>query len=130
MAVKVKQMRYVKDGDTQRNYPANLTAEMLISGAMFDGSIRISSLKISGGTFGIKFYLNDTPTALSTRFNGLYDEKTRGMWSFDTKNVPQTSIYNLRFDAQSIQTFIEANNILSEEESLYLFIDYEYESVV
>ena len=70
MAKKVKQMRYVKDGDS-RNYPANLTAEMLISGSMFDSSIRISNLKISGGVFGIKFYLNDTPTALSTRVHSV-----------------------------------------------------------
>lgn len=128
MAKKVKQMRYIKDGDAN-NYPSNLTAEMLTSGTMFDNSIRISNLKISGGTFGIKFYLNDTPTALSTRLNDLSNEQTRGLWSFDTRNVPQVSIYSLRFDAESIQKFLNANSILSEEGRFYLFIDYEYEVV-
>lgn len=127
MAKKVKQMRYVKDGDS-RNYPANLTAEMLISGSMFDSSMRISDLKISGGVFGIKFYLNDTPTALSTRVNGLYDEMTRGAWSFDTKNLSQISIYSLRFDADSIKTFLNANRILDDDDPLYLFIDYTYDT--
>jgi len=75
---------------------------MLISGSMFDSSIRISALTISGGVFGIKFYLNDTPTPLSTRVNGLYKEDTRGKWSFDTTNVMQVPIYSLRFDANSI----------------------------
>lgn len=126
MATKTKQMRYVKDGDS-RNYPANLTAEMLISGSMFDSSVRISALTISGGAFGIKFYLNDTPTPLSTRVNGLYKEETRGMWSFDTSNVTQVPIYSLRFDASSIQNFLNANHILGNEDPLYLFIDYTYD---
>jgi hypothetical protein len=41
MKIKQAQIRYIKDGDV-RNYPANLTAQDLISGAFLSDTIRIT----------------------------------------------------------------------------------------
>lgn len=128
MAIKQGQMRYVKDGDS-RNYPTNLTAEMLTTGAMFSNAIRISDLTISGGFFGIKFFLNDTPTALSTRVGDLTQLTERGSWSLNTNRVTEMPIYSVRFEAESIQKFLTANALLSKDETpFYIFIDYSYET--
>lgn len=128
MAIKVGQMRYVGDGDA-RNYPTNLTAAMLTSGAMFENSIRISELSISAD-FGIKFYLNDTPSPLSTRNNTIANKEIRGTWTLPTgkDKVNNMPIYSVRFDAASLKQFLDNNKLLTTPQ--YLFIDYVYETTV
>ena len=129
MALKKGQMRYISDNFSSQNYPKNLTASMLTSGAMFENTIRIHDLKISGG-FGLKFFLNDTPTAISIRRNQLSDTLAFQQWELPTgtQEITNMPIYSLRFEPKSLQHFIDLNEA-SEDNRQYLFIDYTYETM-
>lgn len=133
MAVKHGQIRYIADND-DRNYPADLTAAHLTSGAMFDPSIRIKDLSISSGILGLKFYINNTPAPLSTRDSGvsfLSAGEPVKTWSLNTDAIANMPIYSLRFDAESIDRLIEYNKPRLASNSMngspyYLFINYTY----
>lgn len=127
MALRKAQMRYIKDNDP-RNYPTNLSAAMLTSGAMFDGSIRIKELSISGA-FGIKAYLNDTPFAISARGGSLTNLAASQTWTYPTgsSRISNIPVYSIRIDAASLKQFLDNNALLSPEQQSYLFINYEYE---
>lgn len=129
MALKQGQMRYISDNFSSQNYPKNLTASMLTSGTMFENTIRIHDLKISGG-FGLKFFLNDTPTAISIRRNQLSDTLAFQQWELPTgaQEITNMPIYSLRFEPKSLQHFIDLNEA-SEDNRQYLFIDYTYETM-
>lgn len=130
MAIKKGQMRYISDNFSSKNYPNNLTASMLTSGTMFENTIRIHDLKISGG-FGLKFFLNDTPTPISIRRNQLHNNPIEFQeWELPTgaQEITNMPIYSLRFEPKSLQHFIDLNNTLTDSQQ-YLFIDYTYETM-
>lgn len=129
MAFKRGQMRYITDNYSTLNYPNNLTAAMLTSGSMFENTIRIHELKISGA-FGIKFFLNDTPTPISIRRNQLEDKLAIQEWELPvgSQEITNMPIYSLRFEPKSLQHFIDLNE-KNEADKQYLFIDYVYETM-
>lgn len=129
MAIKKGQIRYVKDGDANHNYPVNLTAEMLTTGAMFPNSIRITKLSVSAGLFGIEFYLNDTPAAVGAKTGKITDPIARTTWTLNSDKITSMPIYSLRFDAKSIQRFQQVNQQLDSQSPYYILIDYSYETV-
>lgn len=129
MAIKKGQIRYVKDGDANHNYPTNLTAEMLTTGAMFPNSIRITELSVSAGLFGMQFYLNDTPAMIGATVGVLKDPVARTTWTLNSDKITAMPIYSLRFDAKSLQRFQQVNQQLDSQSPYYILIDYSYETV-
>lgn len=144
MATK-KQIRYIADGD-KRNYPENLTRDMLVGGDFLPKNTKITSLKISGIP-GMGFYLNDTPNCirLINRVANANNETilvdpnsashllTLGTYNSpkDSKNVEivlsHAVVYSIRFDAASVDRLIEYNNLSSIVRSnaqKWLIIDY------
>lgn len=126
MKIKQAQIRYIKDGDA-RNYPVNLTAQDLISGAFLSDTIRITQLKISC-IYGLKFYLNDTitpleilPQEIESIEDGLIGESVT--WQYDTSNIKNMPIYNIKIDGRSLQRFLKYN----ENGNDFLIIDYSYQ---
>lgn len=130
------QMRYIKDGDS-RNYPKDLSAAMLTSGAFLDDSVRIVELTVQGN-LDLAFYLNDTITPIRIAPANLkVDDHQK--WSSSGLILPSsnaagrfmtdiTPIYSLRFDARSLQHFLELNTLRDNPEN-YLFITYTYETL-
>ena len=127
MKIKQAQIRYVKDGD-DRNYPANLTAKDLISGAFLNDTIRITGLRISC-IYGLRFYLNDTfipieilPQRVLAQANGLNGESIT--WDYDTTNIKNLPIYSIIIDGRSLQRFLQYNKNKND----FLIIDYFYQT--
>lgn len=139
MAIKKSQIRYIADGDS-RNYPAGITAAMLTSGAMFDNTIRITDLQISG-KYNIAFYLNDTtePVRIMPKQEGvLLDKEQVQVWSLSEAQKSwdasilrkeNITIYSVRIDANSLKDFLAWNNTFSEGAKSFLFIDYTYDAM-
>lgn len=124
MKIKQAQIRYIKDGDS-RNYPENLSAQDLISGAFLNDTIRITQLKISC-IYGLKFYLNDTitpveilPQYVRSISDGLTGESV--VWQYGADKMP---IYNIRIDGRSLQRFLKYNKNGND----FLIIDYSYQT--
>lgn len=139
MAVKKNQIRYIADGDS-RNYPAGITAAMLTSGAMFDNTIRITDLQISG-KYNIAFYLNDTtePMRIMPKQEGaLLNKEQVQVWSLSEAQKTwdasilqkeNITIYNVRIDANSLKDFLTWNDTFADEAKSFLFIDYTYDAM-
>ena len=116
MALKTMQMRYIADNDP-RNYPEDLTAAMLTSGAFLESSTRITNLTIQGN-LNLAFYLNDTITPIRILPPNL-NEDDHQKWCSDSITLPAdatgkvmteiTPIYSVRFDARSLQHFLDLN---------------------
>lgn len=130
------QMRYIKDGDS-RNYPKDLNAAMLTSGSFLDSSIRIVELTIQGN-LDLAFYLNDTITPIRIAPADLNNDDIQ-KWSSTELILPSNSagkvmtditpIYSIRFDAKSLQHFLDLNTKRSDPEN-YLFITYTYDTLI
>lgn len=127
MKIKQAQVRYIKDGD-DRNYPTDLTAKDLISGAFLNDTIRITGLRISC-IYGLKFYLNDTiipveilPQRVFAQADGLTGESIT--WEFDATNIKNLPIYSIRIDGRSLSRFLEYNKNKND----FLIIDYSYQT--
>lgn len=136
MASKQGQIRYIADGDA-RNYPQGLTAAMLTSGAIFENTIRITDLTVSG-KYDIAFYLNDTTEPVRTlplKNEELLDNVRVQEWSLSESQAKwdeheeNITIYNLRIDANSLKKFLQWNESLEEAARSFLFIDYVYETM-
>ena len=139
MAIKKGQIRYIADGDS-RNYPAGITAAMLTSGAMFDNTMRITDLQISG-KYNIAFYLNDTtePVRIMPKQEGvLLDKEQVQVWSLSEAQKAwdasilqkeNITIYSVRIDANSLKDFLTWNNTFPESAKSFLFIDYTYDTM-
>lgn len=139
MAVKKNQIRYIADGDS-RNYPAGITAAMLTSGAMFDNTIRITDLQISG-KYNIAFYLNDTtePMRIMPKQEGALLNKeqvqawslseAQKTWDASILQKENITIYNVRIDANSLKDFLTWNDTFADEAKSFLFIDYTYDAM-
>lgn len=136
MALKTTQMRYIADNDP-RNYPKDLTAAMLTSGAFLDSSTRIVSLTIQGN-LDLAFYLNDTVTPIRILPSDLkVDDHQK--WCSDSITLPAdaagkimteiTPIYSIRFDARSLKHFLDLNTKRTNSEN-YLFITYTYDTLI
>lgn len=122
MATKTEQMRYIADGDS-RNYPPNLNGAMLTSGAMFDSTTRIKEITIQG-QLDLAFYINDTITPIRIAPSSLQQEDIQKWSSTEVPYVADIPIYSVRFDAQSLAKFLEANSHREEGDLNYLFITY------
>ena len=136
MASKRGQIRYIADGDA-RNYPQGLTAAMLTSGAIFDNTMRITDLTVSG-KYNIAFYLNDTTEALRTiplKNEDLVNNVRVQQWSLSEsqknwdEHEENITIYNIRIDANSLKEFLTWNESLDEVSRSFLFIDYVHETM-
>lgn len=125
MKIKTSQVRYIRDGDS-RNYPVGITAQDLISGAFLKDSIRITELTISG-LYGLKFYINDTPTPLeilpeSVNLSNVFAADAIS-WTFDSKKNNNMPIYSIRIDCRSLARFLQYNKNSDD----FLFINYSYQ---
>lgn len=109
MAKKVDQVRFYQQGDN-RNQPISLTLNKLVSGSVFNGKYPITQLGIQSLP-GTKFYLNNSTSPIVLGYTGIYDLELDGI----------TEITKLQFDARSM-------NLINENPSSYLIVDFIYES--
>lgn len=109
MAKKVSQLRYYSNGNN-KNYPANITAQDLISGQAFTdfGSIYQIGIQTLPGT---KFFLNGSAYPIIIGITGIYELEV----------VNFSTIKQIQFDSTSI-SLIENNS------NAYLIIDILYEN--
>lgn len=123
MALRQKQIRYIKDGDA-RNFPAGLTRNQLVGGTIWDSKTRIVSLTISA-LIGFGFYVNDTPTMIRILHPGNPIEQGSSSYTFTfpARVLNMSPIYNIKMDAASVDRLIAWNTGHPTEER-WLFIDY------
>lgn len=109
MAKKVSQLRYYNNGNN-KNYPANTTAQGLISGQAFTdfGSIYQIGIQTLPGT---KFFLNGSAHPIIIGVTGIYELEVANF----------STIKQIQFDSTSI-SLIENNS------NAYLIIDILYEN--
>lgn len=109
MAKKVSQLRYYNNGNN-KNYPANTTAQGLISGQAFTdfGSIYQIGIQTLPGT---KFFLNGSAHPIIIGITGIYELEVANF----------STIKQIQFDSTSI-SLIENNS------NAYLIIDILYEN--
>jgi hypothetical protein len=76
----------------------------------------------------LKFYLNDTitpleilPQTIESIEDGLIGESVT--WQYDTSDVKNMPIYNIKIDGRSLQRFLKYN----ENGNDFLIIDYSYQ---
>ena len=110
MAKKVNQVRYYGDGQSNRNYPANVSARTLQSGSIFHNTLPIIQLGIQTLP-GMKIYLNNHTNPIIVGQTGIYELNVDGI----------SYITDLRFSSDTLATINNNTN------NAYLIIDYIYE---
>ena len=104
MAKKIMQFRYYSDGHKD-NYPADLTAATLNSGAAFANCGAVVQLGIQSLP-GLRFHLNNSLSAIMIGSTGIYELDVEGY----------SEIKYLNFQSDSLKC-------VSENEGAYLIID-------
>ena len=110
MAKQVKQFRFYNTKNTaNKNYPANLTLNQLVTGGAFSNYKRIVQLGIQSLP-GTKFFLNSANNPVIIGNTGIYELDLQGL----------SEITSLTFEQKSIQAISDNNNA-------YLIVDIIYE---
>lgn len=91
-----KQIRYYKNNDS-KNYPGEITLELLHNGSAFSNIYPISALNIQTLP-GIQFYINGNSNPITTNQYGEYDISFK--------------INSLSFDLESLNKIVNNNGYL------------------
>lgn len=114
MAKFVRQFRYYGDGNPE-TYPRDLKFTQLRTGSIFADYSPITQLGIQTNP-DFKFYINDSSNSIIVGGTGIYE--------LDLEGIGQ--IYNLRFDADSLNEII-VNNQNNVDNQYGLIVDIVYE---
>lgn len=109
MSKQIKQFRYYKENDTERNYPEGLTQLALLTGEAFGNYMPVTNISIQTLP-GTKFYLNNGLNPIVIGYTGIYE--------LNVNNLAE--ITSLRFDHASLSKLNSASDT-------YLFVDIIYD---
>ena len=111
MARNIKQYRYYKESDPDKNQPASLVKAALIDGSVFENPSCFPIVQLGIQALpGTKFYLNNSIEPIVIGYTGIYE--------LDLDN--QAEIIKLTFNKTSM-------DLIDENPNGYLIVDVLYE---